>query len=125
MRWIIFRLDVFVVLRCVHNMSGAWQYSRHFKNYMREGMVCRSRRVRQNLLGYCRRWAHTIGEQSEQPYDFFVDINDRDGGEQHIKPILMALSKRFNNLTGICVSDHSSEISHVQRILPRNFLSVE
>jgi hypothetical protein len=34
----IFRLDVFVVLRCVHNMSGAWQYSRHFKNYMREGM---------------------------------------------------------------------------------------
>lgn len=39
MRWIIFRIDVFVVLRYVHNISGAWQYSRHFKNYMREGMV--------------------------------------------------------------------------------------
>ena len=38
MRWIIFRIDVFVVLRYVHNISGAWQYSRHFKNYMREGM---------------------------------------------------------------------------------------
>jgi hypothetical protein len=26
---------------------------------------------------------------------FFVDINDLDGGEQHIEPILMALSQTF------------------------------
>ena len=48
--------------------------------------------MRQNLLGYCRWWTHTI---VEQPYDFFVDINDLDGGEQHIEPILMALSQTF------------------------------
>jgi hypothetical protein len=44
-------------------------------------------------LGYCRRWAHTIGEQTEQPYDFSIDINALDGGEQHIEPILTTLSQ--------------------------------
>jgi len=80
--------------------------------------------VRQNLLGYCRRWAHTIGEQAEQPYDFFVDINDLDGGEQHIEPILMALSHVLAILTGICVSDHSRRYRMFKGSV-RNFLIVE
>jgi hypothetical protein len=38
MSWIVFRFDVFLALRYVHNISGAWQYSGYFKDYMREGM---------------------------------------------------------------------------------------
>jgi hypothetical protein len=59
--------------------------------------------MRQNLLGHCRRWAHTIGGQAEQPYDFSVDANDVDGDEQHIEPILMALSHTLVILTEIYV----------------------
>jgi hypothetical protein len=38
MPWIFFRFHVFVLLRYAHDISGAWQYSDHFKDYMREGM---------------------------------------------------------------------------------------